>query len=424
MPVFPSLQKDLHTDVLIIGGGMTGILCAYRLAKAGVDYALIEADRICNGVTRNTTAKITSQHGLIYHKLLRMHGSSIARAYYKANEAAIRAYEDLAGSVDCDFERQDNYIYCVDSLKPLEAERAALARLGIPADLVKETALPFPVVGAIRFRNQAQFNPMKLVCELVKGLHIYENTTAREFVGNTVITDHGKITASKIIVATHFPILNKHGGYFLKLFQQRSYVLAVRNEVQPDGMYLGEAKDGISLRSYGDLLLIGGSSHRTGKKSRGWEGLETFAKTHYPKAQEISRWATQDCISLDGMPYIGQYSKRTPHLFVATGFNKWGMTSSMVAAMILCDLVQGKHNAYAFAFSPQRRMLRWQLLCNLAESTVNLLTPTTPRCPHMGCALKWNAREHSWDCPCHGSRFTAKGKLLDNPSTGDAKTDL
>jgi hypothetical protein len=147
--------------------------------------------------------------------------------------------------------------------------------------------------------------------------------------------------------------------------------------------------------------------------------LETYARIHYPQAKICCRWATQDCITLDGMPYIGQYGKGTPDVFVATGFNKWGMTSSMVSAMILTDLLQGRENPYAQVFSPSRTILRPQLLCNAAESAVNLLTPTAPRCPHLGCALKWNRQERSWDCPCHGSRFAEDGKLLDNPATGD-----
>ena len=126
-------------------------------------------------------------------------------------------------------------------------------------------------------------------------------------------------------------------------------------------------------------------------------------------------------MSLDGVPYIGQYSSRTPGLFVATGFNKWGMTSSMAAAMLLSDLVQGRKNPYAQVFSPSRTALRPQLFSNMGKAAVHLLTPRSPRCPHMGCALKWNPQERSWDCPCHGSRFTEEGKLLDNPATGGLK---
>lgn len=421
LPEFPRLEHDLKTDVLIIGGGLAGILCAYHLAQNGFDYALIEADKIMGGVSGNTTAKITSQHGLIYGKLIREFDKDTARLYWEANEAALRQYQDLAQSIDCDFEEKDSYIYSLDCPSALEAELSALEQMHISAQWTEPSDLPFQTVGAIRFPNQAQFHPLKFVSRIVKGMNIFENTTAREFVGNTVLTDRGKITAKKIIVATHFPFLNKHGSYFLKLYQERSYVLALENAADVKGMYLDEAKGGLSLRNYENLLLLGGDSHRTGKPGDGWAGLERVAKTYYPNTKVVARWATQDCISLDGIPYIGQYSPRTPNLLVATGFNKWGMTSSMVAAMVLCDLVQGRKNAYAEIFSPARTIVRKQLFINGLETTKNLLKLTKPRCPHLGCTLQWNRQERSWDCPCHGSRFTAEGELLDNPATANMK---
>ena len=186
-------------------------------------------------------------------------------------------------------------------------------------------------------------------------------------------------------------------------------------------MYLDEAENGLSFRSHNGRLILGGGGHRTGKQGGSWQELEAFAAAHYPDANITHRWATQDCMTLDGMPYIGQYSANTPNLYVATGFNKWGMTGSMASALLLTDLILGKPNPYAGLFSPSRSMLHPQLGINMLESAKNLLTPTAPRCPHLGCALKWNPQEHSWDCPCHGSRFTAEGELIDNPATGDLK---
>ena len=181
-------------------------------------------------------------------------------------------------------------------------------------------------------------------------------------------------------------------------------------------MYDDEAEKGMSFRNYDNMLLIGGGDHRTGKKGGDWQELRSFAKGYYPNSVEKYHWATQDCISLDGVPYIGYYSKNTHDMYVASGFNKWGMTSSMVSAMILSDMVTGKRNDFAEVFSPQRRIMKPQLFANAFEATINLLTPTLKRCPHMGCALKWNPQEHSWDCPCHGSRFDNNGNIIDNPS--------
>ncbi len=421
LPSFSSLKQDVRTDVLIVGGGLAGLLCAYMLTQDGVNCLLIEADTICSGISRNTTAKLTSQHGLIYGKLEREFGPDTARLYWEANEAALAQYRRLSRKFPCDFQEKNAYVYAVEQQDKLEDELSALERSRIPADYVDTLPLPFAVSAAIRFKNQAQFHPLKFAAGIAQGLNIYEHTAARALEGTTVITDHGRIKADSIIVATHFPLLNKHGSYFLKMFQHRSYVLALEQAPDLEGMYIDEKDTGLSFRNYNNLLLLGGGAHRTGKQGGNWEELERFARKYYPQASIKERWAAQDCMTLDGIPYIGPYSRSTKGLYVATGFNKWGMTSSMAAAMILCDLVQGRENPYAAVFSPSRTILRPQLFVNAVEAAVNLLTPSTPRCPHMGCALKWNPQERSWDCPCHGSRFTKEGKLLDNPATGNLK---
>lgn len=251
-------------------------------------------------------------------------------------------------------------------------------------------------------------------------MRIFEHTKVLELGPGKAVTNGGTVSAEKIIVATHFPLLIKHGGYFLKLYQNRAYVLALENAQTVEGMYLDEKEKGLSFRNYGNLLLLGGS-HRTGKQGGGWMELESFAQRNYPNAKEAARWAAQDCMTLDGVPYIGAYSRHTDGLYVAAGFNKWGMTSSMAAAMLLTDLVLGRENPWAAVFSPSRTVLRPQLAVNGLEAVLSLLTSTAPRCPHMGCALKYNAAEHSWDCPCPGSRFAEDGALIDNPATDDKK---
>lgn len=420
-PSFEQLKKDIKTDVLIIGGGITGILCAYMLKQAGIDYVLVEADQLCSGITKNTTAKISIQHGLIYHKLVKRFGLEKARMYLDANVAALQEYRNLCENIDCHFETKASFVYSLNSPSKLEKELHALNQLGFTADYVGKVPLPLSNVGAVRFENQAQFHPLKFLAEISKELSIYEHTKVRELMPNTAMTEHGRITAQNIIVTTHFPFLNKHGSYFLKMYQHRSYVIAYENAADVKGMYVDEADKGLSFRNYDKYLLIGGGDHRTGKKGGNWKELSEFAAAHYPDTQARYYWATQDCMTLDEVPYIGAYSKKTENLYVATGFNKWGMTSAMTAAMLLRDLITKKECSYAPVFSPSRTMLRTQLLINAFEATTNLLTPTTKRCPHLGCALKWNPQERSWDCPCHGSRFTENGELIDNPATDDLR---
>ncbi len=418
---FPTLQGDRKTDVLIIGGGLAGILTAYYLEKYGVDYLLVEKDCIASKTTGNTTAKITLQHGLIYHRINKSYGDEIAGMYYAANKEALDNYKVLCKNIPCDFSLQDNFVYTVSDRKKLENEMMTLEKIGAPACFFEHLPLPIATAGGVCIKNQGQFNPIKFASHISKGLNIYENTFIKEMEGTTAVYDRGRIKAEKVIVTTHFPFINKHGSYFLKLYQHRSYVLALKWAQGITGMYVDDDKKGMSFRNYNGLLLLGGGGHRTGKKGGNYQELSAFAEKHYPKAYKVGQWAAQDCMSLDSIPYIGQYSANTPNLFVATGFNKWGMTGSMVAARILSDTLLGKKPDYANIFSPSRSLLKPQLFLNGLETTVNLLTPTTKRCPHLGCALKWNSAENSWDCPCHGSRFGENGKLLDNPANGDLR---
>ena len=420
-PTFKELDKTIKTHVLIIGGGIAGLMCAHVLHERGIDYTLVEAEEICGGITKNTTAKVTSQHGLIYAKLIRGAGAAKAKMFLDANENALNKIRSLCENIDCDFEDKDSFVYSLTDEKKLRDEVAALKKLGFDAEFTPLIPLPFKTVGAVKFKNQAQFNPLKFLYSIAADLNIYEHTRVRGLVRNTAFAGNGEIHANKIICATHFPFINKHGLYPLKMYQSRSYVIALENAPNVGGMYVDEAMKGMSFRNYKDLLLIGGGDHRTGKDGGKWQELRDFAKKYSPDAKEKYAWATQDCMTLDSVPYIGLYSKSTPGFYVTTGFNKWGMTTSLAAAEILTDMIMGKKNPYAAAFEPSRSILKPQLAANAFEAAADLFTFSRKRCPHLGCALKWNAEEHTWDCPCHGSRFDANGVLIDNPATGNLR---
>ena len=217
LPRFPSLQGDCRTDVLVIGGGLAGLLCARRLTELGVENILVEADALCGCITKDTTAKITSQHGLIYDKLLRQFGAERAGMYLQANQAAVREYRRLCTGIDCGFEEKDAFVYSRSDRRKLEQELRALEALGVPAELKEETPLPFSTAGAVRFPGQAQFDPLRFAAAISKGLRIYEHTPVLELGPCVAATPAGKIRAEKMIVCTHFPFLNKHGSYFLKM---------------------------------------------------------------------------------------------------------------------------------------------------------------------------------------------------------------
>lgn len=421
LPHFDSLEGSANTEVLIIGGGITGILCAWFLQENNIDYLLVEGNTIASGITMNTTAKITAQHSLLYQKLLQFPGEKKAQLYLEANQKAVEKYAHLCRDIPCDFEEKTAYVYSLKDCRKLEAEAKALERLGYKASITHTRPLPFPIAGAIGFEKQAQFHPLKFLAALAQGLNIREHTFVTGFKEKTAITPKGNITFKKVIFATHFPIDNKHGLYFLKMYQHRSYVIALENAPEINGMYIDEDSNGLSLRSYKNLLLLGGGSHRTGKTGGNWQELKSAASIYYPSSPIRYTWATQDCMTLDGIPYIGRYSKQLPDCFVATGYNKWGMTSSMVAALLLKDLILENENPYTMVFDPSRSMYAPNVWKNGWEALTNLLTLSPKRCPHLGCALKWNSAEHSWDCPCHGSRFDENGHLLNNPANGDMK---
>lgn len=461
---YDKLTEDMTADAVVIGGGMAGILTAYKLTQNNIDTIVLEASRIGSGQTKNTTAKITSQHDIIYSRLTEDFGEDLARQYAAANENAIREYKRIIEkeNIDCNFEEKPAYLYSQNQqdVKRLQDEADAARELGIDAEYTTETHLPFSVAGAVKFNNQAQFHPLKFLKEIAKGLTIFEDTRVIKVEEDTVFTETAKVRAKHIIFATHFPFINAPGFYFARMHQERSYVLALKGAAKLDGMYLGVDDDGISLRNFDDMLLFGGGNHRTGENSAGgkYDFIRAKAKEFIPQSKEIACWSAQDCITLDGVPYIGQYSSSVLNWYVATGFAKWGMTSSMVSAMIISDMILGRENPNAEVFSPSRftpsastktfiedlgqsvKGLARQFftfpdekaerlragsggIVEIAGENVGVykdeehkLHIVSVKCPHLGCQLEWNPDEKSWDCPCHGSRFDYRGNLIDNPA--------
>lgn len=465
------LDKDITTDVAVIGAGMVGILTAFKLKEQGIDCVVIEADEIASGVSQYTTAKITAQHGHVYDKLLKTIDRDKAQQYANANSKAIKDYENLIKDylVDCDFERKDSFVYSYKDEKAILNEVKAAQSLGLPASFVNELELPFNTIGAVKFTNQAQFHPLKFIRTLSKDLEIYEHTRATVVVDdNTIETSTGyKVNCNKIVFACHYPFINFPGYYFMRMHQEHIYFLALENVPQIHGMYIGMTSEGYSLRNYKHFLIIGDENHRTGENTSGgkYDALREAAKRLYPESNEVTHWSSQDCISTDGIPYIGQYAKEKPNWYVATGFMKWGMTTSMVAANIITDMIQGNSNENAEVFSPQRfsakdipQMSRngvkaikafskeyftvtQKKLDDLLLGHADIVEVegeefgvykdmdgkvfiVSAKCPHLGCRLEWNPDELSWDCPCHGSRFDYRGNVLYSPAQEDIKVKL
>ncbi len=455
----PQLRENIETEIAVIGAGLAGVLIAQRLKQAGREVVLLEAEKIAGGQTKNTTAKITAQHGCIYASLIRSFGEEKAKIYSCANMRAIQWYAQTAQKLDCDFEEQHAYIYSLFNRAKMKAEAEACIALGLPAKFTENTALPVRVAGAVRMEGQAQFHPLKLIKELIKDLTIYEHTRVKEVKGTTLICDNAEIKAKKVVFACHYPFVNFPGLYFTRMHQERSYVLALENAPNLDGMYIRDEKGGFSFRNYKNLLLLGGGGHRTGQNKSGgkYSLLQKTAERLFPGCEVVSRWSAQDCITADGVPYIGRFSKSRPNWYVATGFGKWGMTSASLSAEIITDLICENENSAVSVFTPTRISLG--SICKIAGEGIksakglikeNLALPratleklpigqggivdvggkkmgvyresktkyysVSTACPHLGCQLEWNPDEKSWDCPCHGSRYDYTGRLIDNPA--------
>ena len=462
IPEREALKGNKKADVAVIGAGMAGILIAYYLQKQGKRVIVLEADRIAGGQTKNTTAKITSQHGLFYSKLADTFGERFAGAYARANQEAIEQFARLVEEeeMDCHFERVNSYLYATKDKSELMREYETARKLKIPVHFREKLPLPFQTKGAVCFENQAQFHPLEFIKHISEKLIIFERTKVVNVKGNYVNTEHGSVYANQIVFATHYPFLRSPGFYFFREHQERSYVIAIQGVEKWEGMYYGTAPGDLSFRWYEDILLVGGGGHRTGEAKGvcGYTALEAQICSLFGTYKEVARWSAQDCMPHDDRYFIGRYSLYLPHWYIASGFKKWGMTGAMVSAQMITDLICGKENPYTNIFAPKRLHFRaskqklghdlcvsackvgrgyfhWPITktqypekgkaCVIRRGLKRLgvyrdekgtLHAVSVKCPHLGCELSWNPEEKTWDCPCHGSRFHYDGKLIDGPA--------
>jgi len=469
-PEFARLDRDLAADVAVIGGGIVGVTTALLLHEAGVRVVLLEANRIGHGVTGHTTAKVSSQHALMYASLESKHGADAARLYGRANEGALawiggRVERD---AIDCDFRRRAAYAYVTSKRSDVEDEARAAADAGLPATLVETTPLPYDVAAAVRFDDQAEFHAHKYLLALAAQLpadQVFEHTHAVQ-VGDAVRTPGGKVIAEHTILATHFPFLDRSLA-FARVHPQRSYAIACRiGGAPPDGMFISGDSPTRSVRAVPvggeELLLVGGERHKTGTggdTTERYEALEAFAREHWDVRSVDYRWSAQDNTTVDGLPFVGRLTPFESKVFMATGFAKWGMTNGTAAASLLADLVLGRENPYAGLFDPSRLTPRASALKLVKENaqvglrfvgdrltkpgrrSVEDLEPgegdivrhegskvaafrdddgsliaVSPTCTHLACQVNFNRAERSWDCPCHGSRFAVDGGVLHGPA--------
>jgi glycine/D-amino acid oxidase-like deaminating enzyme/nitrite reductase/ring-hydroxylating ferredoxin subunit len=474
---YRALEADISVDVAVVGAGIVGVTTAALLRAAGREVALIEAGRVAAGVTGHTTAKVTSLHTLIYDELARTIGRD-ARLYGEANETGLAEIRRLVGEhgIDCELEVTAAHTFAAveDDAKAIEREVAAALALGLPASHVPEPPVPFRTFGAVRFDGQAQFHPRKYLLALVEqlqtaGLLVFEQSRIVDIDAGqptrlTTETGH-VVTATHVIVATHAPILDT------KLLPARArvhrgYAVAVEPGAQlPEGMFISASSPSHSVRvapfKGREVLIVSGEGHPVGAPgeqgaSKNWQQLERWASDQLGAGQLLFRWSTQDLYSLDRLPFIGALDK-TAKIFTATGFGGWGMTGGTAAAMLLRDLVEEIENPWADLYNPGRFELKTvpalvrkgahdakHVADRLRRDSHDIteldpgsgqiidvdgeklavsrehdgsLQAVSAVCTHLGCIVSWNDAEHSWDCPCHGSRFAPTGTVLHGPAT-------
>jgi glycine/D-amino acid oxidase-like deaminating enzyme/nitrite reductase/ring-hydroxylating ferredoxin subunit len=474
---YPSLAADLECDVAVIGGGIVGVSAAHRLARDGARVALLEARRIGAGATGYTTAKISSLQGLTYSQLESSIGTDASRTYGEANQAGLKAIAGLVSDlgIECDFRRKPNFTYTeAEERRPsIEDEHRAAVRAGLPSSIANVDELPFPVAAAVSFADQAEFHPLKYLHALAdaageQGCEIHEETRVVDVDQGDpckLRTDRGvTVRAERVVVATHLPIFDR-GLFFARTHPERSYVLLaqLRGRV-PQGMYLSDESPAHSLRAVptddGELLMIGGESHKAGQSdpAERYAALEEWARERFEVASIEHRWATQDNIPADGLPFVGRLWPFSDKVLTATGLRKWGIAMGTSAASILGDLVAGQQNRWADTFTPMRVHPKAGA-ATFAKENANVaghffidriaaresaegLSPgegrvtgsglgqraiyrddagqlhtLSARCTHLGCIVKFNRPEQTWDCPCHGSRFDATGEVIEGPAT-------
>ncbi|WP_035987361.1 FAD-dependent oxidoreductase [Leptolyngbya sp. KIOST-1] len=475
---YPTLSQDVTVDVAVVGAGLAGVTTAKLLQQAGKTVALIEADRIGAGVSGHTTAKVAALQQLIYADLIEQHGEEKARLFGESNRAAIARLADLitAENIDCDFERKANYTFATDTdgLTKVKDEIEAAQRLGLPVSFVESVDLPLPVSGAIVMPDEAQFHPRKFMLAIAatlpgNGSHVFEQTRVQTVDGEgpcRVITHNGPtVTAQDVVITTNLPILDI-GLYFAKTYPKRSYIVGGRiaPEQAPKDMYIGVGENYRSIRSTptddgGTLLLVGGEGHKVGDDSatdERFQRLESYLQKTFG-VEPAYRWSTQDYISFDKLPYIGPLTPAHDHTYVATGFSLWGMAKSILSAMVLSDRILGIANPWADLYESTRPApfvtatsiqqnlevgTRWvgDRFKGLFDSPDSVgpgegklvthkgskiaayrddsgqLHTVSAVCPHLGCIVAWNQAENSWDCPCHGSRFSCNGDVLHGPA--------
>ena len=472
---YPRLDGTVNVDVAVLGGGIAGLTAALALKHRGLSVAVVEAARIGTGVTGNTTGKVTSLHRLAYTELASTHDIETARDYGRANQAAIEhiARTIEAEGLDCGFRRVANYTYAESSetLAKVRDEAELAASLGLPASFTADVPLPFSTLGAVRFDDQAQFHAVRYLQGLARavdggGSSVFEGSpvrgvrSAQDGSPAEVTADGGRILARDVIVATNVPLASD-AWFGQRCYLHRSYIVAAPMRGAPaDATFISAdepMRSILSVRLDGtDYVLVGGEGHRVageGGSAERFGRLASFARERLGTGEPAFQWSTQDVMPADGLPFAGRSRPDSEHVYLITGLRKWGLTNGTAGALAVADLVSGVPTPWAQLFDTRRAVgteAAPPSSSALAEATPEAtpervppatlapgqgtvvdvggeptavysgaggsLRALTAVCTHLGCTVEFNASARTWDCPCHGSRFSLDGSVIQGPA--------
>jgi glycine/D-amino acid oxidase-like deaminating enzyme/nitrite reductase/ring-hydroxylating ferredoxin subunit len=473
-PEFPRLSGDLEVDLAIIGGGIVGVSAARAAKDLGLTVAVVEARKVGQGVSGKATAKVTSQHGIKYQTLERKFGEERARLYAEAQEAGLRQLVEWSRKYgfDADIEEKSAFVYTREErhVEEINKEVEVARRLGLPASLTRDTGLPYDVLAAMRWDNQAQFHPVKYITGLAAtipgdGCHLFENSRVTDWDPRRVQTKNGSIRARHVVMATNLP-LGQVGLYYATNAAMAEPVIAAPIGKVPPGCYKNVEHPGHSIRTHQSngrtYAVCAGQHFKPGhpeEEQKCLADLERWLTENFSAGQIEYRWINEDYSPMDGAPFIGWSSSDTNDAYlVATGFDAWGFTNGSAAGSIIADLAAGRENRWVELFDARRvkplaggvkfikenASVAGQLIGGYASRKPRSYEDLEPgeaailkidgdnvaayrdddgqvhglsaACTHMGCLLGWNATDKTWDCPCHGSRFMLSGEVLHGPA--------
>ncbi|MEY2424341.1 MAG: hypothetical protein QOI95_4408 [Acidimicrobiaceae bacterium] len=447
---YPTLEADTSVDVAVIGAGITGLLAATLAARNGASVLVLDRHDVGGVATRNTTAKVSALQGIVYQEIARQRGDEIASAYAAAQVHAVAGIRELVSQleIDCGLTVAAAYTYATEpqSGESAHAEFEAARAAGLPVEWTTETELPFPVEGAVKLEGQLHFDPGAFCRALAARLgraHVVEHTAVRDVkedkTGTTIITEAGhRVRAAHVVLATQSPFVDP-ALLANRCTPTQSYCLAARlpREV-PAGLYLSCDRSVRSLRpatfAGESVAVVGGAGHHMGEDDAGpsrWETLRSWAAEHFGEIEVTHRWATHDLTPTDHVPFIGRLAPGAQRRWVATGFAKWGMTNGYVAAHLISEAIAERDVPWAAGFDSTRiaSSVNRQLVSAGKTAVKHLVADRitrrdAPRCTHQGCVLTPDDALGTWDCPCHGSRFTAGGQVVQGPANKPLELDV